>query len=119
MGDDLAARVAAERATLEAGLAQLRAEAARWGIALDANDCAQAEFALQRDPCSGELSLLARWHGDRRRASLAIREDGFLYGEWDVLAPHPSQRGQWIEMVVTWGKPPCLKSEPRLIAMPA
>ena len=64
-------------------------------------------------------SLLARWHRRPSLASLAIREDGFLYGEWDVLAPHPSQRGQWIEMVVTWGKPPRLKSEPRLIAMPA
>lgn len=119
MDEEIAARVDAERKNIEAGLAQLRTEAARWGIALDAADCTRAVFALQSDPFSGERALLARWEQDHLRASLSIREDGFLYGEWDVLSPHPTRTDQWIEMVVAWGKPPRLKSEPRLIELPA
>lgn len=119
MDRDLAARLAGQRDILQAALARMRSEAAQWGIALDGVDEASARFAFQQDPFSGDAALLARWVHEHRRTSLSIREDGYVYGETDVLAPHPSQPAQWIEAVVLWGRPPHLKSEPRLIEMPA
>jgi hypothetical protein len=49
---------------------------------------------------------------------VAVRSDGTVYAELDVLAPHPKNPRHWIESVLVWGKPPTLKSEPRLLERP-
>ncbi len=99
-------------------MAALVAEAAGAGIAMVRPAWDAGSFALQRDPCSGEDSLVASFVVDARRGSVCLRPDGSLYAEFDICEPHPSRPGLWIDAVVTWGRPPQLKSEARLLAMP-
>jgi hypothetical protein len=114
----LAQRVRQCRPAGEAAVSALLAEAARAGIAMLRPAWDAASFALQRDPFSGEDSLVASFVVDARRGSVCLRPDGSLYAEFDICEPHPSRPGLWIEAVVTWGRPPQLKSEARLLAMP-
>lgn len=101
----------------EAALAALRGEAAKWGVELAAAAWDQARFELQTDPFSGEQALLARWTANGA-GMVTVRGDGTVYAEWDLLVPHPRDARYWIESVLTWGRPPDLKSEPRLLEMP-
>ncbi|HEY6896726.1 MAG TPA: hypothetical protein VI279_05650 [Rhodocyclaceae bacterium] len=119
MANDLVARTRAERERGEAALAALRAEAEKWGVALEGFDWSNAMFALQCDPFSKENALLARWAQEHRRGMLSVREDGFIYAEVDLLVQHPKKPQFFIEAVTAWGKAEALKSEPRLIEMPA
>jgi hypothetical protein len=110
-------RMQSDRLHGEAALAALRGEAAKWGVELVAPAWDQARFELQTDPFSGEQALLARWTAERE-GMVTVRGDGTVYAEWDLLAAHPRDPRYWIESVLTWGRPPDLKSEPRLLEMP-
>jgi len=101
----------------EAALAALCLEAAKWGVVLDAPPWDSASFDLQTDPYSGEQALRARWP-DGPVGLVTVRCDGSVYAEWDLLVAHPKSPGHWIESVLVWGKPPALKSEPRLLERP-
>lgn len=110
-------RILSEKEIGEQALAALVSEAGRQGISVPQPEWQAAQFSLQRDPFSGEESLHARWAG-RQRGLLTLRPEGWVYGELDVCAAHPSKPGQWIEAVTTWGKAPQLKAEARLIELP-
>lgn len=114
----LARRVEEGRPAGEAALAVLAAEAAGTGICVDTPAWEAGIFAFQRDPFTGEDSLLARFCTGSRRGTVCLRPDGSLYAELDILKRHPADPALWIEAVMAWGRPPELKSEPRLMAMP-
>ena len=101
----------------EAALAALCQEAAKWGVALKTPAWDSASFDIQTDPYSREQTLQARWP-EGPAGLVAVRSDGSVYAELDVLVPHPKNSRHWIESVLVWGKPPTLKSEPRLLERP-
>lgn len=118
MAADLTQRIATDAPAVSAGLAELRRQGERWGFRLGTLQADNAQYALQSDPFSGEVALQARWASSQGRASLSVRQDGFVYGEWDVAQPHPGKPDQWVEAVVAWGKPDQMKSELRLLDLP-
>lgn len=100
-------------------LAALHAEAAKWGVNLDALVPEALRYGTQRDPISGEDALHARWSLDGRNGQLTLRRDGYVYAECDLLVDHPKKPAFWIEAATVWGILPQLKSEPRLVEKPA
>jgi len=74
-------------------------------------------YREQRDPYSGEVSLLGEWRtaSGRLCGNLSYRADGSLYVEHDVLQPHPTDKRWIIEAITAWGTPDNLKLEPRLM----
>jgi hypothetical protein len=77
----------------------------------------EAEFLLERDPSDGNLALIARWYHNRgqRLGEVTVREDGYCYGECDLLQPHPGDKRWFIEAVAVWGRSGALKGDPRLL----
>ncbi|MDP3539942.1 MAG: hypothetical protein Q8S26_14705 [Azonexus sp.] len=77
---------------------------------------AEASFAEQRDPFSGESSLVGVWKGKARYGTVTLFPDGRIFAEYQVLLPHPVQSGQYVESVQVWGRSGALKGDPVLAA---
>jgi hypothetical protein len=79
----------------------------------------QASFRLERDPASGDHSLVGEWrdpHGGKV-GSLAFHADGSFFAEQDVVRVHPKRPRWFIEAVTAWGRGDQIKAEPRLLPM--
>ncbi|MFO1418317.1 MAG: hypothetical protein U1E83_06570 [Methylotetracoccus sp.] len=80
----------------------------------------EAVFTTERDPYSGDDTLVASWrdlHG-RRVGCLKFHGDGTFFAEYDLVRPHPRDPRWFVEGVVAWGKGAMIKSEPRLLPIP-
>jgi hypothetical protein len=79
----------------------------------------RARFELQRDPASGQSSLVGIWRdaNGQRVGSIIFHCDGSFFAEYDVVEPHPQDRRWFVEAVNAWGKNNTIKSEPRLLPM--
>jgi hypothetical protein len=79
----------------------------------------RACFELQRDPASGQSSLVGIWRdaNGQRVGSIIFHCDGSFFAEYDVVEPHPQDRRWFVEAVNAWGKNNTIKSEPRLLPM--
>ncbi|PKO84853.1 MAG: hypothetical protein CVU17_01345 [Betaproteobacteria bacterium HGW-Betaproteobacteria-11] len=108
----------AAQPTGERVLERLCAEAARYGVDLPGLAWATARFELQRDPLTGRDALLSRWRCESRNVQLLLRPDGYVYGECDLLADHPTRPELWMDVLAVWGMPAALKCEPNLIMKP-
>ncbi|WP_455212475.1 hypothetical protein [Kaarinaea lacus] len=77
----------------------------------------RARFELQRDPASGESSLVGTWRDSRgqRVGSIIFHCDGSFFAEYDVVAPHPHDQRWFIEAVNAWGREDIIKAELRLL----
>lgn len=75
---------------------------------------AEASFAEQRDPFSGECSLVGIWKGKARYGTVTLFPDGRIFAEYQVLLPHPALPGQYVESVQVWGRSGALKGDPVL-----
>ena len=98
----------------------LCAEVAKMGLqekALNTAPWKRARFELQRDPASGQSSLIGTWKdaSGQRIGSIIFHCDGSFYAEYDVVENHPQDRRWFIEAVTAWGKNSIIKAEPRLL----
>ena len=77
----------------------------------------RARFELQRDPASGQTSLIGTWRDSNghRVGSIVFHCDGSFFAEYDVVAQHPSDERWFVEAVNAWGKADTIKAEPRLL----
>ena len=77
----------------------------------------RARFELQRDPASGQTSLVGIWRdtGGQRVGSIIFHCDGSFFAEYDVVAQHPTDQRWFVEAVNAWGKHDTIKAEPRLL----
>lgn len=82
-------------------------------------ELADAEFWLDKDPASGEHSLMGEWRDDKgmKVGSLAFHADGSFFAEHDVIRTHPAKPHYFVEAVTAWGRDEVIKSEPRLLPM--
>jgi hypothetical protein len=115
-----AAALLADHARLgDAVCDKIREAAARLGVDLgDRPRWSQARLGETTDPYSGETSLTGTWQDGSRYGSVTLFPDGRVYAEYQLLVPHPSLPGQFVEAVSVWGDASRLKSEPVLLAQP-
>ncbi|MGE5471369.1 MAG: hypothetical protein ACM3X0_11280 [Bacteroidota bacterium] len=77
---------------------------------------AEARFAEQIDPYSGECSLVGIWRGKARYGTVTLFADGRVFAEYQVLLPHPALAGHYVEAVQVWGRAGALKGDPVIAA---
>ncbi len=79
-----------------------------------------ASYRLERDPYSGEESLIGEWRDERgmKQGELLFHADGAFMVEQDIGQVHPSRPNRFIEAVTAWGRGDEIKSEARLLPMP-
>ena len=77
----------------------------------------RARFELQRDPASGQSSLVGTWQdmNGHRVGSIIFHCDGSFFAEYDVVEQHPADQRWFVEAVNAWGKNTTIKAEPRLL----
>ena len=77
----------------------------------------RARFEIQRDPASGQTSLVGTWRdtNGQRVGSIIFHYDGSFFAEYDVVEQHPRERRWFVEAVNAWGKNNSIKAEPRLL----
>lgn len=81
---------------------------------------ADAVYRLDRDPYSGEQTLVGEWRDGRgiKHGELLFHADGSFMVEQDIGQVHPSRPNRFIEAVSAWGRGEDIKSEARLLPMP-
>jgi hypothetical protein len=82
----------------------------------------EAVFVLVKDPYTGGHNLSGYWYDvaqKQRIGRLQFNSDGTFYAEYDVVKPHPSKSSRFVESVTAWGKAEQIKSEAKLLEMPA
>jgi len=98
---------------------RMREAAARLGVDLgNTPDWSLTRFELKTDPYSGEVSLIGVWKDGHRYGTINCFPDQRVFAEYQILAPHPELKNQFIEAISVWGKADGLKSEPILQPMP-
>jgi hypothetical protein len=77
----------------------------------------RAGFELQRDPASGQFSLVGHWKNanGQRVGNIVFHCDGSFFAEYDVIEPHPRDKRWFVEAVNAWGKNEIIKAELRLL----
>ena len=80
-------------------------------------DPAAARYRLDRDPASGEDSLMGEWRDGRgqKKGGLVFHPDGSFFVEYDVVRVHPKDPRWFVEAVNAWGRDPEIRAEPRLL----
>jgi hypothetical protein len=95
----------------------LRRQVGKLGLTIgDEPVWAEASFAEQADPYSGEHSLVGSWRGKARDGTVTLFPDGRIFAEYQVLLPHPSLPGHYVEAVQVWGRAGALKGDPVIAA---
>ena len=77
----------------------------------------EAEYRLDRDPASGEYSLVGIWRNQDgyKCGELLFHADGSFFAEYDVVRVHPRKPRWFVEAVTAWGRDTTIKAEPRLL----
>lgn len=72
---------------------------------------ADISFSETVDPFSQEVSVLGTWRGKERFGTVTFFPDGRIFGEYQVLLPHPKMADFYVETVQIWGTPEKLRGE--------
>ena len=81
----------------------------------------RAAFELSRDPASGEYTLIGVWRNKdgHKQGQILFHADGSFFAEYDVVCEHPNKQQWFVEAVTAWGNNGLIKSESRLMPIPA
>ena len=115
-------RLARIRPLAEAVCARLEAEIHKLGLPAKESRprplLGLAHFYAEKDPYSGEESLIGTWsdHRGYRIGGLKFHGNGSFFAEFDVAEPHPADPRWFVESVTAWGQGGTIKSEPQLLA---
>ncbi len=79
-----------------------------------------ADYSLQKDPASGDYSLVGNWLDRRgfKEGTLVFHADGSFFVEQNVVQPHPGKPKWFVEAVNAWGRGEEIKTEARLMPLP-
>jgi len=80
----------------------------------------EANYRLERDPSNSEFSLIGNWLNEKgmKLGMLLFHADGSFFVEHDIVKPHPSKTGWFVEAVNAWGRGEDIRAEARLLQMP-
>ncbi|MEW8549326.1 MAG: hypothetical protein AB2533_02615 [Candidatus Thiodiazotropha endolucinida] len=79
----------------------------------------EANYRLERDPSSSEYELVGDWHDKKgvKLGQLRFYSDGSFVVEQDIIRPHPTRQGWFVEAVRAWGNGKRIEAEARLHPM--
>lgn len=120
--DALAARVAETTERARAVCRALAAEVAKLGFekgSVPLGDPDLATYRLDRDPASGQDSLVGEWRDRKgqKQGNLVFHADGSFFVEYDVVRAHPRDARWFVEAVNAWGQGTDIRAEARLLPM--
>lgn len=102
---------------------RLKMEAVKLGLKDDVIDplMEMADYVLSRDRVDGKDSLVGTWHDAKgnKMGEILFHADGSFFAEYDVICNHPTDSRWFVEAVTAWGRGSDIRSEARLLAMPA
>lgn len=117
--DELQLRLLAEHATIEKIRATLIEDCRRYQCIdlIDAIEQPLVNPELRKDSFDGQQSLFAEWRtpSGALLGYILIHGGGEVYGEFDVLRPHPAKPKWVIEALTVWGSGDAIKSDPKLL----
>lgn len=104
---------------LQQGLETLGLDAGPHGVAIGGP--AELNFRTETDSVTGAVGWVGEWRNPRggRIGQFILRADGGLYAEYDILRPHPSRAGWFVEALEAWGRVERITTEPRLLPIPS
>lgn len=108
-------------ARIEQVMHRLRAEVDKLALAdIHLQPPDSAAYRLEKDPASGEYSLIGEWRDARgnKQGNLLFHADGSFFVEYDIVQPHPKKPRWFIEAITAWGRNDTIKAEARLLPMP-
>jgi predicted amidohydrolase len=95
----------------------LRRQVEKLGLSIgDEPIWSDASFSEQVDPYTGETSVTATWRGKQRYGTATFFPDGRVFADYQVLLPHPTRDGFYVESVQVWGRPEQLRGDPVITA---
>ncbi|HOI51740.1 hypothetical protein ACLIIZ_15610 [Azonexus caeni] len=98
----------------------LREQVGKLGLSIgDEPRWSAAGFETVRDPFSQEESVVAVWRGGERFGKATFFPDGRVFAEYQVLLPHPTQSGAYVDAVQVWGRPQAWRGEAVIVEYPA
>ncbi len=120
MSQDLDKQIGQSRILGEAVCAAMENELYKLGFeqAVElAQQFANAQFEMIRDPFDGRESLKGTWLNTKGRSvgSILFYPDGAFYAEYDVVLPHPKKSQWFVEAMTAWGRGDQVKTEARLL----
>ena len=120
--DALATRMDETAALARAVCLALAAEVLELGFedgAIAIGDPGLASYRLDRDPASGQDSLVGEWrdHKGQKQGNLVFHADGSFFVEYDVIRAHPRDARWFVEAVNAWGRGDAIRAEARLLPM--
>lgn len=120
MTDSIEARLESVRRLVQTICDTLEAEISVLDLPEDKQRVApyhEAEYRLDRDPASGEDSLVGVWRDARggKCGELLFHADGSFFVEYDIIHIHPQKPRWFIEAVTAWGRGDLIKTELRLL----
>lgn len=77
----------------------------------------QCALSAVNDDYDGEERITGCWlsAGGEKIAHFIRYANGSMFAEKDVLKPHPTRSGQFVEAIEVWGYPGRLKHDVRLL----
>ncbi|MEL0584018.1 MAG: hypothetical protein AAES65_03930 [Candidatus Thiodiazotropha sp. (ex. Lucinoma kazani)] len=87
---------------------------------IDLKQPCEANYRLERDPSNSEYSLVGDWLNEQgmKLGTLLFHADGSFFVEQDIVRPHPTKSGWFVEAVNAWGKHNEIRAEARLLPQP-
>ncbi|TVZ38832.1 hypothetical protein P886_3215 [Alteromonadaceae bacterium 2753L.S.0a.02] len=71
---------------------------------------------VRKDPFDQSESLIAHWYNKGQMVgNIVIHANDQAFAEYDVVQPHPSKTGWFIEATTAWGSASRISAELRLI----
>lgn len=121
MSDELQERIARESPLIAAICEALTSGSQRVGFIDDKAvhpDPSALSYHLERDPSSGEMTLVGDWLDVRghRFGQVLLHGDGSFFAEYDIVRPHPTRPRWFVEAITAWGRDGEIRTDPRLLA---
>ena len=87
---------------------------------VDLKQPSEAEYRLERDPSNSEYSLVGDWLNERgnKLGTLLFHADGSFFVELNVIRPHPTKPGWFVDALKAWGENDEIRTEARLLQHP-
>ena len=120
---EVAARRCDVQPLIESVMEKMQSEVVKLGFPEDEvilQQVCDAKFDLEKDPFSGEHSLVGQWLNDKGylEGKLTFRNDGSFFVEQDIARMYPGKDDIFVEAVNAWGREGNIKAEARLIKVP-
>ncbi|MES9990910.1 MAG: hypothetical protein ABW098_03090 [Candidatus Thiodiazotropha sp.] len=119
MDEIIALRYYKIRALANRVIDRLYEETAKLGFAekdIELKKPIEANYRLERHPSSSEYTLVGEWQDEKggKLGELQFYADGSFVVEQDIVRPHPTRQGWFVDSIKAWGSDERIDVEVRL-----